>query len=346
MVINTVNSRTFNFHGFYDFEVSAPESILERISKNMECEIENFASNSPEKCKIQINLSQTPAQIRRNKEFPFATIIDESNIVSSKLKYLRYDVHVRTIRRNNDGSYFVNTNIPLDENAGLLCMRDYICRHPTTKNLPLVLSSFVSLNNKGILVSGSSRQGKTTMSVYLSQMLGANFINDEYTLLNIQKDSVNGLYVPRTATVRFPAILASNLSKLLGDISSTGAMPIIDMEAIDEMSKSGKYDPRYGLAFSRANFCQTLGVSSQSSSKLDFIICPKYSENEFFVKELSKDEGLARLSKERMVKSLPTDPYEFTKKEINFDVNFPNNITFLEISYSGFNMLKQRGFSL
>jgi len=339
-----MSRKVFDYVGMSKIEVRGPEDLLERIAENIERETYNY--QNPD-CIININQSENPVRIEKDKRFPYLTIERFGTAEQPSIKYTRYNTPVRTIYKKSSDSYEVDSHVVMDESASLICIRNHINNHPVLSQYPLLHASLLNLNGQGILIPGNSRQGKTTLTVYLLQEYGASFVSDENVFLDIRKKNVRGLYVPRNPRVRFSTIAESGLSRALEDIELANATQYIDQDAIERIIATHSFDVEAGLAFSRKAFCNLLGTSSQESSLVNLVLFPTYKENgNLSFKKLGLGEGMHRLSKTGLMTKSDIDPKELQETEVKIETSKFEGIKFAEVTFSGIGNLRQRGFRL
>jgi len=328
--------------GLSVIQIDAPEGLLRRISNNIEGE---GSITGPADCRIKIDESENPIEIKKDKRFEYATIEKSGTEEYPIFRYYRYDTHIRTIRQGPFGSYEVNANTSMDENSALICVRNHLSNNPRIKDYPLLHASLVNINGTGTLVTGDSMHGKTTMAIYLLQKYGGTFVSEENTLLDPEGSRLRGLYIPRTVRVRFSTIAESKLSKSLDDLSLTDATQYLDSDFIQQTLKNRDFTSKWGLAFSRKAFCQLLGVTSDEFSTIENVIFPVYQEKRKVTpRNVGYEEGIERLSKSGLIKKVEIDPKELQDAEVNITVLKDKKLNFIEVAFSGIEDLIREGF--
>lgn len=339
-----MSRRVFDYAGISTIEIEGPKNLLERIAENVEGEIEN--SSNPN-CRIRINQSESPIEIEKNKRFDYLTINKTGTAEQPSITYRRYNTHVRTIHQKSSNHYEVDVNVAMDESSGLICVRNYLHSHPELTQHPLLHASLLNLDGRGILIPGSSRQGKTALTVYLLQEYRASFVSDENVILDTDGKNVRGLYVPRTPRIRFSTIAESKLSKVLENVKLAGATQYIDPDAIEKIIETHSFNVDAGLAFSRRTFCNLLGVNSRESSPVNMVLFPKYKESgNLNVKALGLEEGVKRLSKVGLIRKSDIDPKELQETTVSLKPYKFEGSDFIEVEFSGVENLRQGGFRL
>ena len=336
--------KIFDYNGQTKISIEGKSGLIQRISENIESEA---SANLAADCFIKVNEAEYPIEIVKDKKYPYLTVNKKEEEGTVSIRYTRYNTHIRTIYRKKDDNYTVDTNLALDEAAGLICLRNYLNRHHTNLNKSLMHASLIELNGRGILIPGGSRQGKTTLGVYLMQEKGGKLISDENIILNSSDYQACGVYVPKTLRVRFSAISESTLSKALNDISLTHATQYIDPDAIERIIKDKNYNVDAGLAFSRKAFCALLGTTSKESSKINSVIFPIYmAVKKTRIKELTKEEGIKRLSLAGLNKKSDITPKELQACKLNLNPNNYKNVDFFEIAFSNLESLLKGGLNI
>jgi len=325
--------RTFNYTNLSTIEIDAPKNVLDRIDHNLEAEQDNISNPD---CTIKIHESKFPIEIQKDRNFKYLTIERSGTSEQPSFRYYRYNTHIRTIKQDSFNSYEVYTNTLLDEDSGLLCVRNHLSRNPKIASHPLLHASLINLNGKGMLLPGNSKQGKTTLMTYLLQEEGGVLISDENTVLDISKDKLKGLYLPKKIRVRFPTIAASRLSRALENLTLTNATQYLDADYIEKTIKNRDFEREWGLVFSRKSFCKLLEISSGESSQIDVVVFPKYQENKNVnIKSILLGEGIQRVSESGLIKKSNLYPKELEERILNPDLFKKKRLEFLEISFSG-----------
>ena len=334
-----MSRKAFDYSGISTIEINGPINLLERIADNMEREI--IESSNPD-CRIHINQSENPAEIKKDKRFEYLTINKSRTEEQPIIKYTRYNTLVRTIHQKSPNNYKVDTNVAMDEASGLICIRNHLSNHPRLAQYPLLHASLINIDGRGILIPGNSRQGKTALTVYLLQECKAGFVSDENVMLDINRESIVGLYIPRTPRVRFSTIVESGLSNVLEDIRIANATQYIDSDAIERIIDTRSFHVDAGIAFSRKAFCNLLGTNSRESSYINMVLFPKYKESgNLNVRTLKLEEGVQRLSKTGLIKKSDIDPKELQETTVSFEP-----YKFRDFDFSGVENLGQGGFRL
>lgn len=340
-----MSKKVFNYNNLASIEIDGPISLLERIARNVEGERPETDRVIPD-CRIKINESFAPVEIEKDKKYQYLTVRNIGSSDEPSIEYIRYNTPVRVIRYRSNQEYVVDVNVRLDESAGLICLRNYLSNHPQLSPLPLLHASLLSLNKRGILIASNSRQGKTTLAVYLLQEQKADFVSDENIILENDRGKVRGLYIPRTPRIRFSAIAESRLSEALKDVKLTDATQYIDQDAIEKIISTKSFNVDAGLAFSRQSLCNLLGVSSRESELIDTVILPKYNEGGLYVRNIPFSQGIEQLSRSGLKRKSSIDPKELEETTIDLSSMNLKNVEFIEVGFSDFKCLIKGGFRL
>lgn len=340
-----MSRRVFDYNGITSIEIECPISLLERIARNVEGEMAETDFVNPD-CRIKINESGYQVKIKKDKRYNYLTVRNIGTDDQPAIKYIRYGTHVRTIHHKSDREYVVDVNVKLDEAAGLICLRNYLSNNQQLSRLPLLHASLLSLDGRGILIPGNSRQGKTTLAVYLLQEQKADFVSDENVILDTNGGIARGLYVPRTPRIRFSTIADSKLSGTLKDVERADATQYIDHDAIEKIIATRSFHVDAGLAFSRQSFCDLLEVNSRESALINIIIFPRYVEGGFNVRSIPLEEGMDQLSRFGLKRKRHIDPKELEEARVDLPITNLKSVDFIEVEFSDFNSLIQRGFRL
>ena len=338
-----MSKKVFNYNELTKIEIKSNPALLERLSENLESEIEK---NSKVDCSIIINQTNPTVDIVKDKKFDYLTIDKKEENGRTSISYTRYNTLVRTIHQEIVNEYIVDTNVASDETAGLICIRNHF-NNKIISSRPLIHASLVEIDDKGVLIPGFSREGKTTLMVYLLQEKGAVFVNDENVILDSSSDRTLGLYVPRTPRIRFSTISESKLASVLDDIKLTRATQHLDSDAIERIINSQSYHVDAGLDFSRKSFCEFLETTSKEKTSIDMVLFPKYSPSKKIgIRELTMEEGIHNLAMSGLTKKSDTDLKELRASRITLNQENYTETRFLEVSFSSFKDLLNGGIEL
>jgi hypothetical protein len=338
-----MSTKVFDYNHLTKICVRCNAGLLERISENIESPVNSSIAD----CTIKINQSNPTIEIVKDKSFDYQTIEKQERDGGVSIKYRRYNTLVRTIHPEASGNYTVDTNLGYDEASGLICLRDHLSNHPGLLGKPLLHASLIEINGKGVLISGDSRQGKTTSAVYFIQKQGAVFISDENVILDNSEGILQGIYIPRTIRVRFSTIAHSDLSNVLEDVNLARATQYIDPDAIKNIIRTGNYQVDAGLAFSRRAFCELLGTTSKEKTPIKMVVFPKFSStNQVKLHKLSKAEGVERLEKSGLIRKTEIDSKELSGLRVKLKKTDYSEIEFVELEFSEISNLLNGGIQL
>ncbi len=331
--------KIFDFCRRFNVGITGSDFLLGRIAGNIETE--NQDSNASIDAVVEIHEPEVYKTIVRDKRYPYLTVNTSKN--NREMEYYRYNTFVRKIRILREGLYTVEVNIEGDESAGLICFRHFCNNHPSLIQTPLLHASLVNLGNEGILISGDTRTGKTSLMVYLMEYLKAGMISEDNVYL--EKDMA-GIYYPKVPRVRFSTVRDSCLSPLLKKLEDTQATQYWDVESIEKVVSQGTLDIDGGLAISRRKIAEMCGVETSESVKIEKVIFPSYSEGELFFEEIEQEEGFHMLEKFGREKKKNLDPREIDYESIDLTEFERKNIRFYTLKFSGIKALVNRRFAL
>jgi len=331
--------KIFDYCGRFSVRMDSSDSLLERISGNIHKEI--LYPKKDGDSIVNIHEPDNYDVIIKDKRYPYSTF--KVNPKSGDFEYYRYNTFVRSIKVVDDRKYEVKTNIDGDEASGLICFRNYCNRHPSMENLQLVHASLVELDGEGILISGDSRSGKTTLMVYLMEHLKAGIISEDNVYL--ERD-MQGLYFPKVPRVRFSTVRDSCLSPLLDNISETDATQYWDLESIEELVSQGNLDVDGGLAISMRKVADMCGVNTNESTKIRKIIFPFYSPRGLNFRNVSTKDGVAMLRGFGREKKKDIDPRDIAAYNVTLEDFDMQEIKFYSFGFGGFKDLVFEGFGL
>ena len=331
-----MTERIFDFCERFSIRVRASDPLLERIAGNIQI---GKKSVSPSGL-IEIHEPEKYETITKDKRYPYLTT--KINPVTGAFEYYRYNTFVRSIRAGEGNFYDVHVNVQGDETAALICFRNFCNSHPLLADAKLVHATLVNLDGEGILMSGDTRSGKTTLMVYLMQQFKAGLISEDNVYL---ERNMEGLYFPKVPRIRFSTIRDSCLSPLLINLEQTDATQYWDIDSIEKVVAQGTLDIDGGLAISRRKLAEMCGVGTLGSTKVDKVIFPWYSQ-ELSFKEIGQEEGFKMLEKIGREKKRDLDPRDIEPEVINLSGFERRNIRFYRLGFGGFKELVSGGFAL
>lgn len=336
-------SKFFSYcNGLSIIRINASKYLLRRISNNIEGEV---APTESADCRIKVDESIPPTEIKKDKRFKYATIERSGTKEEPIFRYYRYDTHIRTIKQGLYGLYEVNANTSMDENSVLICVRNHLSKSQKTRDYPILHASLVNVNGTGTLITGTSMQGKTAMAIYLLQKFGGTFVSEENTLLDNAGSKLQGLYIPRTIRVRFSTIAESKLSRSLDNLSLTDATQYLDSDFIQKTLRSRNLQVEWGLTFSRKAFGRLLGVTSSESSPIERVIFPMYQKRgRLTARNVRYEEGIERLSMFGLIKKVEINPKEMQDSTVDITLLKDRELNFIEVAFSGIEDLIREEF--
>ena len=331
--------RAFSFCGMFNVGIEGPNSLLERIAGNIHTEVDPV--NAKLHGRIIINEPEVYETITRDKKFPYLTI--KNGPAGKSITYYRYDTFVREIRQKNGGLYEVDINTEDDEAAGLICFRNFCNNHPSLTEYPLVHASLVNLEGEGVLISGDSKAGKTTLMVYLMEQFGARFVSEDNVYL---RNDMTGVYFPKVPLIRFPTVRDSCLSPLFWDLATTDATQPWDIESLESVVANKNFGIDGALAISRRKVAQMCGVSTDESIRINRVILPSFSEEGLKLEEIEQEDGFRILEKFGREKKKSLDHRDIAVDYVSLEGFERRGIRFYKLGYSGLRQLIKEDFAL
>lgn len=215
--------------------------------------------------------------IRRNRVFPYLSTHQNKEREFEGCDYVRYDTLVQTIWKKNEFDYEIRNNLPDDETGVLKCFKKIYYALHGSKNKAMIHSSVIEAGQKGILIIGRKRSGKTTIAFNMIDRLGASMVEGGTSFINYD-DQLIASYIPRPIFARFSTISSSPyLSQILEDLNLAESKQPWDLEGIQEIVAAKTYSIDGGLNFSRRAFRKLSGKRTLPYTKIKTIIFPTYS---------------------------------------------------------------------
>lgn len=326
-------TKVFDYNNLIRFKLECDPDLSARISNNLEpCISTN--SQSPD-CSIKINQAHPPIKIIKDKRLAYLTVTKSQVEHREVVNYRRYGTDVRTINSLDRCNYIVNTNTELDEESGLICIKNHLRNNQVVSDKPYVFASLVEVDGRGILIAGPKRYGKTTFMTYLLQEQKANLVSDDKLILDSYEGKALGLYVPGSIRVRFSTISDSNLAVALDNLPITDATQYLDPDAITKIIATKSYYVDEGLVFSRKSFCEILKVNSTERCFIDTVIFQRYApRDKAKLKRLDTDEGRYRLNNIGLYQEKYLGADLMYNTHVNLDEKMYKIKEFFELSYS------------
>lgn len=296
-----MSRRVFELEKDLKIIVSAPTNILDRVERNIDALNDSEDRSKSITTTIDVTLSGglCNKNIKKREDFPYIKIEEQtidSSIYSSV--YYRYDIKVREIQRKGHSTYVINTFFKDDEEGVLLCIKNILYYYNLNRKRVPIHGSLLNVNNRGVLLVGHGRSGKTSLLVKILTEIGGTFISDERVFISHQNGELVGSYVPDPVKVRFASIIGSPLELALKELDMLDATQYIDIGALQKIIAAEAYDVDAGVSFSREKFTNLLQVKSAPRSKIDKIIFPRYIEDSVVkVEELLTKDALAKINR-------------------------------------------------
>lgn len=265
-----MHERWYNYLGLVHFEVRAPQGILERL----DCAIPSTNANDAEyeRVLIQVTQHERAIAVRYDADAQYSRTETRGTGDWTEYRHFRYEQLVRTIQIPEARSYIVRTRLLDDENAVLVCVRDFIYNQlrPT-----LVHASLVQRGRHGILIAGGSRSGKTTVALALCESGECNLVCDEDTWMR-EAQEPRGAYVPRSIRIRFSTLAESAASRLLDHPRNCAATQYFDEPGLTEVLEERKWQVDGGLCVARCVLAKHLRCGLAEESVVTRVLFPTY----------------------------------------------------------------------
>jgi hypothetical protein len=312
----------YNYLDEIRLAVDVPRNLSIKLSRNME-ESASPSDNFDAMIKVVEGYYR---EIKKNKEFSYLSVKPNHSRPYTGFDYFRYNTHIRTIWERSPSEFIILTHVQDDVEAILKCMKKFYFTQDISRNKSLVHSSLIQIRGKGILIPGSYRSGKTTLTVRFLEELGGIFISEGNTLISYDEQNLRGFYLPRTVYARFSIISSSSkLRPLLENISLTEANQIFDRDALERIISSRAFNVDAGLSMSRARFVELLKTTSSQSTEIHKIIFPQYREHGFLdIQTIQEQEAFQRLKEREHPKKT-----DFCKVEKQYDIKPPEETIIL-----------------
>lgn len=339
-----MSKQIFNLQENVNVLVQANETIFNRFKKNLDPHSYNLKKNKGYDSKIINTLigELINEDIKKLKGYPYLEIKKEKD-PNLSFSYFRYNTLVRKINREEHKEYNINTFFKDDEEGILLCIKNFLYHSYLNKEKIPIHGSLININDKGILLFGHGKSGKTSLLIELLLQFGGSFISDERVFISKEGNTLRGEYVPDVVKVRFNSIKNSPLRSVLNDAYSFDSTQYIDIEALKQIITTRSYHVDAGLTLSRQKFLKLIDVNSLPRSRIDKIIFLEYSPREMKLNDISRRDISIRLEKCKKIndeiQSMGDNYYENHFK-IAEEV-IPKDIELLKLKFSSIIQLKK-----
>ena len=284
--------RVYPYLGEQNIAIEGSKELLDRIEGNLE----ETAKNG---LKYEGIVRMSEGEIRniiRDKTTPYISLKENNKEGIESCDYIRYKTHVRTIWKKSPLEYNVKNHLANDETGALKSFKRIYYSLPGSDNKALIHGAAIDLQDKGILIVGKRRSGKTTLAFKMINQMGASFVEGGNTLISFDNE-LNAYYLPRPLFARFSTIVESPyLSSFMKNLEKTESMQPWDIEGIQEVIKTKSFSVDGGLNFSRRSFRKLSGKNTTPFSKIKTIIFPSYSnDKKVKLRSLSPEEAYKRV---------------------------------------------------
>ena len=327
----TSEFRVYNFLNRMRLGIQSESDRLNRCEDNIE---EPATDSTKYDGTITVNQVRNNS-IKKDENYPYLWEKKQGE----KTDIFRYSTLVRTIVAHSDHNYelFEYTN----DNEGVLdIFRHIYCQSDVARKNALVHASALNLNEKGILISGPCRSGKTTLTLSLLRNRLGKFVNEGVTLLDFDGNSLQSCYLPRQVYLRFSSIAQDpGLSSLLTNYDFDESPQYFDHDVLHNIIKAKAFHVDAGLTVSRKLFSQLYGIDTISTAPISRLFFTEYS-NDVSIRSIDMPEALRRL-RENEFPLRNTFNRVISQSEINspeisqIKNNWLDGVDFKVISFSG-----------
>ncbi len=269
--------RIYNYLGEMKIAIEGSEHKLDRYERNIE-EVPSFGEDYEAIIRIE---DIDRSEIIKDKKFPYSW--SKPNIEQLPLQgmdYYRYGTKIRTIWVVSQLEYFVKDYV-LDDDGILDIFRRIYCDSNFSRDKALIHGSLLQLKDRGILVVGPCRSGKTTLTLSFLDQKGLELISEGISLFSSMGDKqLIGYYLPRSIYLRFSSITdIEKLVPLLRDYDLSESTQYFDVDAIKKIIQSQYFDVDAGITLSRKLFSGLMKIKLKKSSLINQIIFTRYSRD-------------------------------------------------------------------
>jgi len=284
--------RVYPYLGEHNIAIEGSRELLDRIEGNIE---ESAKSGLQYDGIVRIQEGEM-REIVRDKNVPYISLKENNEEGIEGCDYIRYRTHAKTIWKKSPFEYKVKNHIPKDETGALKSFKRIYYALSGSNNKSLIHGATVDLQDKGILIVGKKKSGKTTLAFNMIDKMKASLVEGGSTLIS-SNEGLYAYYLPRSIFARFSTIVESPyLSSLIEDIEKTESTQPWDIEGIKEVIKAKSFYIDGGLTFSRRTFKELSKKNTLPRSKINTIIFPSYSNGgKVELRNISIDEAYKRI---------------------------------------------------
>ena len=160
--------RIYNYLGEMKIAIEGSEHKLDRYERNIE-EVPSFGGDYDAIIRIE---DRDHSGIIKDKKFPYSW--SKPNLEQLPLQgidYYRYGTKIRTIWVVSPLEYFVKDYV-LDDDGILDIFRRIYCDSNFSRDKTLIHGSLLQLKDRGVLIVGPCRSGKTTLTLSFLEQKG------------------------------------------------------------------------------------------------------------------------------------------------------------------------------
>lgn len=339
-----MTKKIYNYLGKCGIEIDSKDEFHDVVERNIEID---FSSKEVYgKIKVEVGPYK---ELLFNKDLPYLDIRQNYDKDFFGIDQFRYGNLAKSIWKKTPTEYEAKTWLKNDDWLVSKLFKKIFYTHPDSKNRSLLHSSALQIKDKGILLAGFCRSGKTSLNVSLLDKIDdAKFLSEDEVFISREGDFLRADYTPGSVYARF-SIFENNkkLEKILEDTSLLDALQIYDKDTIKRVIQKKKYDLDLGLNLSRQKFSNILGVETIPSMKINKIIFTNYSnENIPKIKKINGDEAIKLLRERDVPKDLSLMTIRkrlniFDNKNTSINKDLLDGVELIQVSYDARKHLTQ-----
>lgn len=217
-------------------------------------------------------------EIKIDKRHPYLWVKPNlERLPISGVDYYRYGSKVRSHWENSSFEHTIKDYL-LDDEGGLEAFRHIYCTSPLSIRKALVHGTSLKIGEKGFLIVGPCRSGKTTLSLSLLDKFRGQLIGEGISLISLEEERLQAHYLPRQVYARFSSISQmERLFPLLDNYNLSEATQHLDHEAIRKIIVAKAFHVDAGISITRQKFAELMKIKLMRSFQISNIIFPIYS---------------------------------------------------------------------